>query len=338
MSQQRLHGLDLLRGIAALCVLGFHLNQIFPGSAGLFRRAYLSVDFFFMLSGFVLTRTYQQRLTAGLGAIRFLRIRINRLWPTVAIGALVGLPSVAAFHDPGDLALFLALNLALLPYLGGAFVVFPLNGVIWSIFFELIANAIHALLLFRLRERSLVVIACAMGLIMILIAAGATSLRMGSWDVGAIQGTFAGGLPRVMLSYVIGSLLFLTRGEAAMARIPWWLAPVALPLAIGAGALFSTGWQFDALFVVLICPALMIAGLSSSPAFSRVSWWSGELSFPLYAVHVPVVLLAFQAGLPWYAVPPLAVGAAFVVLALTRRWPWRIRRPNGRTRPLSVAA
>jgi len=44
-------------------------------------RGYLAVDFFFMLSGFVLAHAYEERLRSGMKAWRFMRTRIIRLYP-----------------------------------------------------------------------------------------------------------------------------------------------------------------------------------------------------------------------------------------------------------------
>jgi len=61
----RLSGLDGLRGIAALGVLSFHIWRV-PGGNG-----YLAVDFFFLLSGYVMARSYEDRLRdGGSGAAR----------------------------------------------------------------------------------------------------------------------------------------------------------------------------------------------------------------------------------------------------------------------------
>ena len=60
----RLGGLDQLRGVAALLVLGYHIWTEF-NVGPIFRRSYLAVDFFFMLSGFVMARTYEGKLRSG---------------------------------------------------------------------------------------------------------------------------------------------------------------------------------------------------------------------------------------------------------------------------------
>ena len=102
---QRLLLLDGLRGIAAIGVVLFHCVIAFD-ALGAFARGYLFVDLFFLLSGFVLTLNYEQRMNAG--AVRpgkFLRSRLVRLWPTVAAGARVaaelapfGLLHLAYYH------------------------------------------------------------------------------------------------------------------------------------------------------------------------------------------------------------------------------------------------
>lgn len=317
MGQERLGGLDLLRGIAALCVVLFHVHIFWPQVAAPFSKAYLAVDFFFMLSGFVLTRTYHHRFQAGLKTLGFMRLRLKRLWPTIALGAVLGLLSQMHIYPAEELALYFALNLAVLPFLAGG-VVFPLNGVIWSIFFELVANFFHARVLARMSQIALAALAASMVLVMVFAVLKLESFGAGTWDVGSWQGNFVAGLPRVMLSYVIGSLLYLRFGDRARAGVPPWFAPVLLPVAMIAGWAIGGGWGFDMLFVLLVCPAVLMAGLASFGWAGPIERVAGDLSFPLYAVHVPILLLAAEAGLPWFAGLPLAVVGAALTLRLTR--------------------
>src|ERR1700755_49340 len=82
--------LDGLRGVAAIAVMTRHLPQFlgavsYHGRAGVLLgptpKSYLAVDFFFVLSGFVLAHAYQARLQAGMGPGRFLLMRVIRRWP-----------------------------------------------------------------------------------------------------------------------------------------------------------------------------------------------------------------------------------------------------------------
>ena len=113
---RRLHGLDTMRGIAALCVFAFHLHGIYPETPSIWGKGYLAVDFFMMLSGYVMARTYEERMRGGLGAGNFVLIRYRRLWLTMAVGSLIGVGYLwRATGDPAWFALGFALNMALLP-------------------------------------------------------------------------------------------------------------------------------------------------------------------------------------------------------------------------------
>jgi peptidoglycan/LPS O-acetylase OafA/YrhL len=117
--------LDGLRGIAALIVLIYHALGPTYGIAG-FRGGFLAVDFFFMLSGFVVARAYEQRLADGLSFAGFLKIRFDRLYPTIAAGVLIG---AVAFMATGKPALILTLmSLLMIPSLSHRDGLFPVNG------------------------------------------------------------------------------------------------------------------------------------------------------------------------------------------------------------------
>lgn len=84
----RLAGLDALRGIAALVVVIGHVFLARDGAEH--GRPWIAVDVFFALSGYVTARTYEARLGRDLSAGGFLAARLRRLWPVMAVGALLG--------------------------------------------------------------------------------------------------------------------------------------------------------------------------------------------------------------------------------------------------------
>jgi peptidoglycan/LPS O-acetylase OafA/YrhL len=103
--------LDGWRGIAALLVAIFHLNiasAIY--SLDFIRNAYLFVDFFFVLSGFVITHSCAERLGTPEGVGMFALRRLGRLWPLhiVVLLAMVIVESAraisaargASFYNP----------------------------------------------------------------------------------------------------------------------------------------------------------------------------------------------------------------------------------------------
>jgi len=319
----RLHGLDALRGIAALCVVGLHARAIFPHYPDWLGKGYLGVDFFLMLSGYLMARITEPRLAAGLGSGAFLAARYKRFWPTVAFGSLIGIPFlwVRTQGDPLWFAAALGANMALLPFPADR-LIFPLNVPVWTIFAELAANAVHVLLLRRLGLRPLAALALAL-----LAATVWVGMAYGSLDVGARPSTMLYGVPRVFLAYTLGMLLWRWKRDAVLAPVPGWLALAAMPAAmLTAGALGWRGWQFDIAFVLAICP-LVIAGALRIARETALGRLSGEISFPLFAVHVPVLEAVRMAGYGVTLGVPLAIAVALGYLWWTN-WRHRIRHPQ----------
>lgn len=318
----RIHGLDGLRGIAALSVVGFHAHATFAAFPNWWAKGYLAVDFFMMLSGYVMARTYEGRMRAGLGTAGFVQLRYRRLWLTMAIGSMIGLPYLwwAAGGDPLLFIGAFVLNLALLPApLGNE--LFPLNGPGWSIFYELIANAVHAALLWRLSNRWLGLIA------VVLLAVFVAFARIkGDVDFGALAPHFGPALIRSLAAYTIGILLWRWWQDTPEIKVPAALPYVLLPLLMMV-PFTACGWTFDLLFIVVASPLLIAGGLRLKTA-PRWAVWSGMLSFPLYAVHVPVLRTARLAGIPAVAAVLLAI---LTGIALT--WWLFARQRRAKARP-----
>lgn len=291
----RLPGLDALRGIAALCVLYFHLIYHLTPFPELKGRGYLAVDFFFMLSGYVMARTYEHRFTGGYGMWRFMRARYWRLWPVMAIGALIGAPMVLT--DLGYTREALAIvgaNILLLPAYGVS-VLYPANFAAWSIFGELVANLFHGSLAWRWRTATVAFTALLLFPAMIWFA-----MRFGSLDFGLTAKSAVGGVVRALFAYCIGIVLFRWWRDTPPLRIHPALAFAAMPVLLVLSQIIAGPSEFlDIAFIVAVCPLLIAGGL----AFRREHWaatWLGLISFPLYAVHGPVLQwvkgLGFGAG------------------------------------------
>lgn len=307
----RLPGLDALRGIAALAVLGYHASGHFGGGPPtIFTKGYLAVDFFLMLSGYVMGRTYELRMAAGLGAGRFLWARYRRLWPVMAAGTAIGTPllaselGVAGFGQGGLLSAIALANLLLLPVFVGK-LIFPVNAAAWSILFELGANLLHAALLWRLRARTLAIVVGAAFAAMIW-----ASTEYGSFDVGARPSNVLGGIPRAVLSYTAGLVLWRWWRD----QPPFVLPPVVTVLAMPAFLLLvdvaaTASIVLDFAFVLVLSPLLVAGGLTWRTDH-RAARWSGLLSFPLYAVHMPLLHWAKELCFGAAAGVALALGVA----------------------------
>ncbi len=324
-ASERLHGLDALRGIASLCVVGLHTQAIFGGYVNPLAKGYLAVDFFLMLSGFMMARTTEPRLSAGLNPAQFMLARYRRFWPTVAAGSVLGAPYLW-FRAGGDLALFLpalAANLVMLPW-PVAKLMFALNIPVWTIFAELLANAGHVFAFARFRTRTI-----AATTAILLIATLWVAADHGSLDVGARPATFAYAIPRVLLAYLLGVMLHRWRGDKPVRWLPWWLSLPALPGLMTIP--HFTGWRswiFDPGFVLLACPLVIVAALSLRRG-TRIGYLAGLASFPLFAVHVPVLEATRELGFGIaYGLP-----AAFTIAGLVTWWTNRRARPMAAPSP-----
>ncbi|MDE7442882.1 MAG: acyltransferase, partial [Muribaculaceae bacterium] len=93
VSKPRYELLDALRGVAALIVIWYHVFEGFASSPvdQYFNHGYLAVDFFFMLSGFVIGYAYDDRWQqGGMTLGKFVKRRLIRLHPMVIVGVLLG--------------------------------------------------------------------------------------------------------------------------------------------------------------------------------------------------------------------------------------------------------
>lgn len=310
IENERLHGLDALRGIAALAVVIMHAHVLMPEFPDIFPRGYLAVDFFFMLSGFVMARTYEPRLAAGLSGLTFFAARYRRLWPTMALGGVLFLPFLAEGTRGQDLVLWhtALVNLLLLPSPWSSNY-FALNVPAWSIFFELVANAAHAVL-WRVRTPLL----AAFALLSFACLVQAAKVH-GHLDLGSRNGDLGEGLARVATAYTLGVVFWRWWGQRRVAHL--WSIPALLVMPLWFAIpdrIDGLNWLVDVIFVGAICAPVLIGGIAQRRG-RTVSTMLGDLSFPLYAVHYPLLYWFRAAGAPpVVAIAGCLIGAWLVVL------------------------
>jgi peptidoglycan/LPS O-acetylase OafA/YrhL len=214
-SRHRFHVLDGMRGLAAILVMLYHYyyNSESRGTwaSALLGNAYLAVDFFFILSGYVICHSYGEKLLGGMSPVDYLTRRIARLFPMMAFGLLLGLPALYCFtvsgqtnYLPRDIVIATIANLFFIPFLGVKGSLFPTDGPLWSIFFELVAS-VAFIGLIRTKRRALVII-CAASLGLLLITAFIAGFHVG-WGTE----NFFGGFPRVFYGFTCGMLLYQLR-------------------------------------------------------------------------------------------------------------------------------
>ena len=296
--QGRTHyqGLDFLRGVAAIAVVGFHFSSRLD-LPSLFYHGYLGVDFFFALSGFVIAHAYGDRLASGTIPFRgFVVLRVVRLLPLVVLGTLIA--AIVDLLRPGDftmaqhvadIAVALLMGCLCLPTLWHTTLestVFPLNSPVWSLFFELVANFCW-MPLYRSRSTArLTGLAAAMSLLLVAYA----TLAHDTIDLGSIPVDFWWGFARVAWSFSLGILLCWAK--LPVPPLSKWVYAVALCAVLACPALpEGLNGMFELAAIGLVFPVIVLGASRCQGAErpSRLSAWSGNMSYPLYATHYPLV-------------------------------------------------
>jgi peptidoglycan/LPS O-acetylase OafA/YrhL len=294
----RFLALDALRGIAAFAVILDHVTSTtlrawLPGR-------YLAVDFFFVLSGFVLAHAYGARLSSGsLTALEFMRIRIIRLYPLYLLALCLGLllPILGALRgweggtlaEVGFIALF---GLAFLPapsiYNWTGQHLYPFNGPAWSLFFELVANLVYAVVARFLTWR---VFAIALPVGAALVAF--TVMRHDTLGPGWLWPHFDAGLARVLYCFFAGVAVYRLRESVILPAIPVWAAVLALLAIFWVPVQGVWRQAYDVFAAVVLMPLVVgfASGAKVNGAAAKVCATLGLLSYGVYVLHVPLKVL-----------------------------------------------
>lgn len=307
--------LDGLRGVAAVTVMFFHLLE--PHAKGdhtaqIINHGYLAVDFFFVLSGFVIAYAYDDRWEKGMRASAFFKRRLVRLHPMVVLGSLIG---GATFFLQGS-AVFPAwdsatvwgvigctlLGCTLLPLpvsmdIRGWDEMHPLNGPTWTLYFEYIANIAYALVLRRIGRGILaVLVACAAAATLHLCLTSPQGDIVGGWSLTAEQQLW--GLTRLACPFLSGLLLSRMGWQLRLGRHAFAVCALALVVLLAfprlGGPHFWVNGLYEACCIIFLFPLIVAAGSGGRLEGRRrtaICRFLGDISYPLYLVHYPFVYL-----------------------------------------------
>ena len=283
-SKPHYHILNGLRGVAALMVIWYHVFEAFATTPfdQKFNHGYLAVDFFFILSGFVIGYAYDDRWNK-MGIKDFFKRRLIRLHPMIILGTVFG---VITFLIQGSeqwdgtkvslslVMLAMLLHLFLIPATPGSGAevrgngeMFPLNGPSWSLFFEYIGNIFYALFLRKLSTKALTAVVTVSGIGLASYAvfnlSGYGHLGVG-WSLA--DNNLLGGSLRLMFAFSAGLLLSRVFKPANIkgAFLICILAIIGLlsmPYIGNEEKMWMNG-LYDALCTILVFPALVFLGAS----------------------------------------------------------------------------
>ena len=326
-----------VRGIAATWVVLLHIQLLLPGLlprmpvvGAVFDGGNLGVDLFFILSGFVLSFTYLDRLGRRVpgDVSRYLWLRVARIYPThlfmlLVVAALVA-AMTAAGSPPADERRFsplsFVMNLLMLQAVPPAL---AWNDPAWSISTEFAAYLVFPMLvplLARLTPRAAVI-----GMA-VLLGAGMTGLWLvvatahewAYWSGYVLMWT------RIAVCFPVGCLLYVvwrSRSAEAWGRTSDVLLPIALTGIVAACVLTPPAEAITLPVAAYPFLALLIFSLASSTGIAarvlstRSMMWAGRASYSVYLVHFPV-LLAVGVVVAYLGIEP-GSPLAFVALAAT---------------------
>jgi peptidoglycan/LPS O-acetylase OafA/YrhL len=334
--------LDGLRGVAALIVVTFHLFEAHAASrfVQVINHGYLAVDFFFVLSGFVIGYAYDDRWKT-MSTADFFKRRLIRLHPMIVVAMVIGaamfyfqagttFPNVAA-TPPWRLLLVMVIGMTLLP-VGAALDIrgwgemHPLDGPAWSLFYEYVANVLYALVVRRFSKTLLAVCVFGAGCALVhYCVTGPNGDVIGGWSLAPDQVRI--GLTRLLYPFFAGLLLSRTvrPGRVRHAFLLCSLliaAALAWPRLGGEHALWMNG-LYESICIVAVFPLVVWLGASGrleAGRSARLCAWLGAISYPLYIIHYPFVY-TYTAWVQDNKVPvargwPVAIGALGVCVAL----------------------
>ncbi len=313
-SKKHFEILNGLRGIGAIMVVIFHLFEIFNGGnhqKQIINHGYLAVDFFFMLSGFVIGYSYDDRWHK-ISINNYFKRRLIRLHPMIIMGMTIGAicyylsASTIVFPLINKMPIWKLIGILLKGYflvpvpltmdIRGWKEMFPLNGSAWTLFFEYIANILYAFVLHKLSNKTLTVLIFIAGYLTIhLTVFGTKGEIVGGWSLTSEQLQI--GITRLLYPFLSGLLLSRIFKPFKIKNAFLWccilLIAILICPRIGGSHLWMNG-IYESIAILFLFPVIVYMGASGkimNKYTSMICNFLGEISYPLYITHYPLIYI-----------------------------------------------
>ncbi len=323
-SKPRYEILDGLRGVAALLVVAFHLFETYSGGplTQIINHGYLAVDFFFVLSGFVIGYAYDDRW--GKMTLKdFFKRRLVRLHPMVIMGSVIGL----LLFYLSDSAAFPLINQTPWYILVGIFILCcfmipstpsmdirgwgelnSINGPSWSLMFEYIANIMYALFIRKLPRTILAILVILFAFLVIdrtlnLNVFGLLPNKLpymyssiGGWSITSSQLYI--GATRLLFPFFAGLLISRYNKLISVKAGFWWCSLIiviifSIPRLGEENAMWLNG-IYEAICILIFFPILVSMEAGSKVTGEKsiaICSFLGTISYPLYITHYPLIYM-----------------------------------------------
>lgn len=305
--------LDGLRGVAAVLVVIFHIFEAFNEGSRfkqLMNHGYLAVDFFFLLSGFVVAYAYDDRW-GKLTQWEFYKRRLIRLQPMVIMGMIIGaifyyfqasdvmFPQIAGM-EVWKVILTMVIGFTLLPIppsleIRGWGEMHPLDGPAWSLFFEYIGNILYALFFRKFSNTVLsIFVLIFAGMLINLTVFGPKGDVIGGWSLNLEQMNI--GFTRLLYPFFAGVLLSRL-GKLIHIKGAFWICSLliiiifSIPRLGDENSLWMNG-LYESFCIIILFPIIVAIGAGgqiTNPVSLKVCKALGDISYPIYIIHYPLV-------------------------------------------------
>ena len=322
--------LDGLRGVGAFVVVMRHVPYLFgPVKVP---ESFLAVDLFYLVSGFVVAHAYGERLKAGGFFKDFVKTRLIRLYPLYLFGLAVGiLPATYdVITDPHGwwnlhkLIEAILLGLVMMPMVPGLQATgTALDGPIWTLVPELIANFTYAAIVRYLKPLVLaaILIVCGAG-----VAYG--EFRFGTLDIGYNPTDQWAALARVGYSFFAGVVVFNVVGDRRIdSELLSWLCMAVLTfiLVFNPSEALTPWFEIGAVMVAFPLIIAAAAQIEPGPVTGRAFAVIGLVSYGVYLLHQPMGNIARILFQRLHVTVPgdwrgLLFGAVFMLLVFGLAW------------------
>ena len=361
-SKPRYEILDGLRGVAAFMVILFHCFETYAPVIGrqIINHGYLAVDFFFVLSGFVIGYAYDDRWDR-MSYWGFFKRRLVRLHPMLVMGMVVGaclfffadgMFPLTAQIPAWKFFLCLVMGLFLIPCpnsldIRGWGELNSFNGPAWSLTYEYIGNILYALIFRKLPKVALAVLCVLAAFLTLNLTMGWDVFNLfsypkydviGGWSLEPAQ--ILVGFTRLLYPFLCGLLISRIlpsrMSEANPSGSPlslrggfWWcalmlIAIFSIPQILGKSGVADGLYQ--AVSIIALFPVIVLIGAGSKltdPRSAKICKFLGDISYPIYITHYPLMYMQMGWAASHQEAPlwmHIMVNAGVVILAIGLAW------------------
>ena len=280
------------------------------------------IDFFYVLSGFVLGYAYDDRWDK-MSYWDFYKRRLIRLHPMVIAGSLLGMcyfflgecinsPNIESVN-PLYFFLTIIMSILMIPCpaqmdIRGWGETNSFNGPNWTLTYEYIVNILYSLIFRRLHTIIIGILTLASALLLVNLTCNFDIFNVmneresnkytviGGWSLTSCE--LCVGFTRLFYPYFAGYLVYRLKLKI---RIPYSfiICSIILITFLSMPRLEKEGYPifngiYEAIVIILIFPLVIIIGAgdtTKNEILTKICKFIGELSYPIYITHYPIIYM-----------------------------------------------